>query len=160
MQTRPAQYPTGSRWEGESGCLEPGDRSRSLPHQTPSREGRGVIAVPRATPRLRWPRLPRPRSRHARTGFLFSRPSAHPTERTHPTRTIVAMLGARALMGLMVLARALQSQVPGELRGRITDVESGRAIAGARVELGGRTEFALSDISGVYVLRGLEPGTL
>ncbi len=43
--------PTGAFacWEGEPGCLEPGDRFRSLPHRNPSREGRGVERIACAT---------------------------------------------------------------------------------------------------------------
>jgi vitamin B12 transporter len=50
------------------------------------------------------------------------------------------------------------AQVPGEIRGRISDAESGRPISGARVEIVGRGQFALSGADGSYALRGLEPG--
>jgi outer membrane cobalamin receptor len=45
------------------------------------------------------------------------------------------------------------------VRGRVTDAQSGLAIAGARIEVVGHVAHATSEVSGVFILRGLEPGT-
>jgi outer membrane cobalamin receptor len=63
-----------------------------------------------------------------------------------------------ALTCALVFPSGLSAQVPGELRGRITDAESGRPINGARVEVVGRAQFVFSQADGSYALRGLEPG--
>ncbi len=60
----------------------------------------------------------------------------------------------------LIATSRLQAQVPGEIRGRVVDAESGRAINGARIEVVGRGQFALSQVDGSYVVRGLEPGDL
>jgi outer membrane cobalamin receptor len=59
----------------------------------------------------------------------------------------------------LVAAHRTAAQVPGELRGRITDATTGRAIAGARIEIADRVEPARSDADGAFVVRGLEPKT-
>ncbi|HEY2163350.1 MAG TPA: TonB-dependent receptor, partial [Gemmatimonadaceae bacterium] len=62
-------------------------------------------------------------------------------------------------LAFLVAARVSVAQVPGELRGRITDATTGRAIAGARVEIADRVEPARSDADGAFLVRGLEPKT-
>ena len=63
-----------------------------------------------------------------------------------------------ALMSALAFTSELVAQVPGELRGRISDAESGRPLGGARVEVLGRGQFVVTQPDGSYVLRGLEPG--
>ena len=58
----------------------------------------------------------------------------------------------------MLVSGSASAQVPGELRGRIIDAQSARPISGARIELVGRVEYALSHVDGSFVLRGIEPG--
>jgi len=53
----------------------------------------------------------------------------------------------------------LGAQVPGEIRGRITDAQSGLGVGGARIEVVGHATAAIADVGGAFVLRGLEPGT-
>ena len=60
---------------------------------------------------------------------------------------------------LLVVAGHGSAQVPGELRGRAVDATSGRAIAGARIEIADRVELTRSDADGSFVIRGLEPKT-
>jgi len=103
-------------------------------------------------------RLPRPRSRHARTGFLFSARRASRSTLSRTSRNFVTTLGICALAASRITTSVLHAQVPGEVRGRITDAQSGHAIAGARIELVDRTVYALSDVGGAFALRGPEPG--
>lgn len=66
-----------------------------------------------------------------------------------------------AVLSCAIVATArLGAQVPGEVHGRVVDGESGRAINGARIEVVGRGQFALSQVDGSYVLHGLEPGDI
>ena len=75
-------------------------------------------------------------------------------------RRATRTLGVAAFaLASTALPRAASSQVPGELRGRVTDVATGRAIAGARIEIVDRVEQARSDADGGFVVRGLAPGT-
>jgi len=62
-------------------------------------------------------------------------------------------------LAFLAVSRGTMAQVPGELRGRITDATTGRAIAGARIEIADRAEPARSDADGAFVVRGLEPKT-
>ncbi len=61
------------------------------------------------------------------------------------------------LLAVCVAGRAAVAQVPGELRGRVTDANTGRAIVDARIEVADRGEFARSGSDGSFVVRGLEP---
>lgn len=75
-------------------------------------------------------------------------------------RKLVILTDARALSlpALITLCASIASaQVPGVLRGRVTDSSTVRAIAGARIELVGRPEETRSNTDGAFVLRGLEP---
>ncbi len=65
-----------------------------------------------------------------------------------------------ALFTFALCSRAANAQVPGELRGRITDSEAARPIAGARIEVVGHTVQALSAVDGTFVMRGLDPRAL
>src|SRR5262249_49369889 len=72
------------------------------------------------------------------------------------TRSLVV---AACTVASLVDARGAFGQVPGELRGRITDAATGRAIVGARVEISDRVEGVRSDADGFFAVRGLEPKT-
>ena len=75
-------------------------------------------------------------------------------------RRATRSLGVAAFaLAFLVAARRTVAQVPGELRGRITDATTGRAIAGARIEIADRVESVRSDADGAFVVRGLEPKT-
>ncbi len=75
-------------------------------------------------------------------------------------RRATRSLGAGACaLALLFMARFATAQVPGELRGRVTDATTGRALAGARIEIADRAEFARAETDGSFVLRGLEPQT-
>jgi outer membrane receptor protein involved in Fe transport len=76
-----------------------------------------------------------------------------------PRRATRSLGVAAFALAYLVAARRTVAQVPGELRGRITDATTGRAIAGARIEIADRVEPARSDADGVFVVRGLEPKT-
>ena len=60
-----------------------------------------------------------------------------------------------ALTALSVAARLI-AQVPGELRGRVTDARTARAVYNAQVDVGATT--VRSNANGEYIARGLEPG--
>lgn len=64
-----------------------------------------------------------------------------------------------ALASCALVAHSARAQVAGEIRGRITDAESARAVANGRIELIGRTETVRTSVDGSYVVRGLEPHT-
>ena len=49
--------------------------------------------------------------------------------------------------------------MPAEVRGRVTDAQSGLGVGGARIEVVGQATIAIADVGGAFVLRGLEPGT-
>ena len=74
-------------------------------------------------------------------------------------RRATRSVGVAAFTLAFVAARRTVAQVPGELRGRITDATTGRAIAGARIEIADRVESVRSDADGAFVVRGLEPKT-
>jgi vitamin B12 transporter len=61
-----------------------------------------------------------------------------------------------AAVALCSAPPAVRAQVPGELRGRVTDATAGRAIAGAQVQIVGHAESALTDVDGSFLLRGLD----
>ena len=63
-------------------------------------------------------------------------------------------------MALCVAVPGANAQVPGELRGRVTDATANRAIAGAQVQVVGHGESALTDVDGSFVLRGLDARAL
>jgi vitamin B12 transporter len=96
----------------------------------------------------------------ARTGFLFP---AHGVSgaRFGETRPFIVAMFSVVMLVLVVTPPCAHAQVPGEVRGRVSDAESGRAIAGARIDVvaAGRADYAVSDIGGAFVLRGAEPGT-
>jgi len=73
-------------------------------------------------------------------------------------RRPIRSLGVAALaLTVMAGSRSAGGQVPGELRGLVSDATAGRAIAGARIDIAGRVEPARSDADGSFVVRGLEP---
>jgi len=74
-------------------------------------------------------------------------------------RAIRSLESSAFTLGFLLAARGAAAQVPGELRGRVTDASTGRAIAGARIEIADRVEPARSDADGAFVVRGLEPKT-
>src|SRR4029079_4575145 len=122
--------------------------------QTPSREGRGVIAATRSF--LRSLASPTPSSLSTcQDGILFFRQSLSRTSMSG-SRVIVSLLIACVMFAR---AEAIGAQVPGEVRGRVTDARTRSGIAGARIEVIGQSILALADVSGAFVLRGLEPGT-
>jgi vitamin B12 transporter len=76
--------------------------------------------------------------------------------RRRATRSVgVAAFTLASLVGV----RGVLAQVPGELRGRISDATTGSVIAGARIEIADRVEPSRSDGDGSFVVRGLEPRT-
>ena len=69
-------------------------------------------------------------------------------------------LGVAAFtLTFLASVREASAQVPGELRGRVTDAGTGRVIAGAHIDVADRAEPAQSDADGSFVVRGLEPKT-
>ncbi|MDB4949905.1 MAG: Iron complex outerrane recepter protein [Gemmatimonadetes bacterium] len=62
------------------------------------------------------------------------------------------------LVGLILSPRALDAQFPGEIAGRVTDAATGTAVQAASVELPAIGRTALTDGTGAFRLRGLEPG--
>jgi outer membrane cobalamin receptor len=66
------------------------------------------------------------------------------------------------MLALIVLSgpAVARAQVPGEVRGRVTDADGGRAISGARIQSDGGGASAVTEINGSFVLRGLDPRTL
>src|SRR5262249_37234230 len=91
----------------------------------------------------------------ARTGFMFLDAAVSCLLRRAPRPLAVAAFALTSF----VSARGTPAQVPGELRGRVTDAITGRAIAAAHVEIAGRVEPARSDADGSFVVRGLDPKT-
>jgi vitamin B12 transporter len=89
-------------------------------------------------------------------GFVFSGPASRTrwTESGCATRRIVPLL----VSALLAMSSSLGAQVPGEVRGRISDAESGQAIAGANIEVVARAIRVTANVGGAFVLRGLEPG--
>jgi vitamin B12 transporter len=71
----------------------------------------------------------------------------------------VAAFTLAACAASWLAPRSLLSQVPGELRGRVTDATTGRAVGGAHIEIADRVESVRSDADGAFMVRGLEPGT-
>ena len=69
-------------------------------------------------------------------------------------------VAACALGGATCVALgAASAQVPGELRGRVTDATTGRAVSGARIEIADRVDVVRADGDGTFMVRGLEPQT-
>jgi vitamin B12 transporter len=58
---------------------------------------------------------------------------------------------------VLSIANASLAQVPGELRGRVTDARTARVVENAQIDVGATT--VRSNASGEYVARGLEPGS-
>ncbi|MDB4875971.1 MAG: btuB [Gemmatimonadetes bacterium] len=70
------------------------------------------------------------------------------------------MSRARSLLSVMLVmtvAGRARAQVPGELRGHVTDVRTSRPVTEARIDVVGQTEHAESGMDGGFVLHGLEP---
>ena len=63
-----------------------------------------------------------------------------------------AVAGAFALVPIPA-----EAQVQGMVEGRVTDARTGQPIPNARVEIAGRSDAAVTEIDGAFVLRGLEP---
>lgn len=59
---------------------------------------------------------------------------------------------------LMALAAPLHAQFPAEVRGRVTDRETGAGVPGASVEVVGRGAEVRTASDGSFLLRGLLPG--
>jgi len=64
---------------------------------------------------------------------------------------------ACALAAADGVTRALSAQVPGEVRGQVTDRTTALPIAGAVVEVTGRPTTVRTEADGSYEVRGLEP---
>ena len=150
-RNRPARSPHWrSRWEGEPGCLEPGDRSRSLPHSNPLEGGaRGERSATRLL-FVRWPRLAPSSLSTCQDGiFVFSRAGgtseSTQRERRNPDRrgSVDRVRDSRAMP-------RFGAQVPGEVRGRITDAQSGLSIGGARIEVVGQATDPRSPTSAAH----------
>jgi len=74
-----------------------------------------------------------------------------------PRRATRSLVIAAFTMASFISARGVFAQVPGELRGRVTDAATGRVIAGARIEIADRVDPVRSDADGSFVVRGLAP---
>jgi outer membrane cobalamin receptor len=64
---------------------------------------------------------------------------------------------AASLLACILLPAIGRGQVPGELRGRVTDGATGRPIPDARIELADRADGVRSASDGSFVVHGLEP---
>lgn len=62
------------------------------------------------------------------------------------------------LLGLLLPAREAAAQFPGELRGHVLSAETGAPLEAALIELPSLGRSAVSDATGAFHLRGLEPG--
>ncbi|MDZ7778476.1 MAG: TonB-dependent receptor [Gemmatimonadota bacterium] len=71
-------------------------------------------------------------------------------------RVFSYLLGAFALL---VTATGVGAQFPGELRGDVIDVLSGRPVPSADVRLEGSPSLTTTDAAGAFRLRGIEPGS-
>ena len=71
------------------------------------------------------------------------------------TSRVAARLVRAAVAGAL-FAGSLRGQVPGVVRGRLTDARSARPIADGRVEIDGRAEYVRSSADGTFLVRGLE----
>ena len=69
-------------------------------------------------------------------------------------RTWIAI--ARVFLAVVAASRAA-AQVPGELRGRVTDARTARPLSDARIELTGRADVVRTATDGSFSVRGLEP---
>ncbi|HEY4132392.1 MAG TPA: TonB-dependent receptor plug domain-containing protein, partial [Gemmatimonadaceae bacterium] len=56
-----------------------------------------------------------------------------------------------------LFAQRVTAQVPGELRGHVTDARTSQPVPEARIDVVGRGDVARTSTDGVFVLRGLEP---
>lgn len=68
------------------------------------------------------------------------------------------LLGVAAYAAVFLAASGTSAQVPAELRIRVSDAATGRAIVGARIQLADRADEFRSGADGASVIRGLEPG--
>lgn len=78
-------------------------------------------------------------------------------ERMHASAHWRALVLALALGCVCTCTTRLDAQVPGELRGQVTDAISALPIPDALIELPGRAEATRSDANGHFTLCGLEP---
>jgi len=63
------------------------------------------------------------------------------------------------LLGMMAFgSSSLLAQFPGEVAGTVTDAETGAVVEAASVELAGTNAAARTDASGVFRVRGVDPG--
>ncbi|MEN8143803.1 MAG: TonB-dependent receptor plug domain-containing protein [Gemmatimonadota bacterium] len=83
---------------------------------------------------------------------------ASQAHRLSPLRRLAAVLVVLAAMGAFVDPDALSAQFPGEIRGRVLDAATRSPVAGAAVTLEHLALSAVTDGSGVFVLRGVEKG--
>lgn len=63
----------------------------------------------------------------------------------------------RSLAIAFALASTAGAQVPGELRGRVTDAATGRGVRDAGIEIADRSGVVRTDQDGAFVVRGLAP---
>lgn len=68
------------------------------------------------------------------------------------------MPAALVALFLLLLSSPAAAQFPGEILGRVSDAATGAAVEAALVELPASGRTALSDATGAFLLRGLEPG--
>lgn len=64
----------------------------------------------------------------------------------------------RSILLLLLLAAPAYAQFPGELAGRVVSAETGEAVDAATLELPTLGRTTVSDATGAFRLRGLEPG--
>ena len=78
-----------------------------------------------------------------------------------PSRAaVLASLAGLALALVVVTPRELPAQRRGTIAGQVSDAETGRPVADARVTVRGRKDPVLTDSSGRYRLTEVPPGTL
>ncbi|MEX2465308.1 MAG: TonB-dependent receptor plug domain-containing protein [Gemmatimonadota bacterium] len=70
-------------------------------------------------------------------------------------RVFPYLVGAFALL---VMPLDIRAQFPGEVRGVVVDVLSGRPVPSAEAALSGSSALAATDAAGSFRLRGIEPG--
>ena len=66
----------------------------------------------------------------------------------------VAFIGLLAVLPVIVLAGST-----GQIKGRLTEAETGEPIIGASVQIVGTTRGAQTDLDGYYIIPRLDPGT-
>jgi outer membrane cobalamin receptor len=73
------------------------------------------------------------------------------------TRRSIATAAAAAATAALCVARVALAQVPGELRGRVTNARTAQPVETAQIEVSGSPPVR-STPGGEYVVRGLDPG--